>query len=157
VPYRQHAGRQGSPFDQAVRREGHAAPAQPVARLEQPRRPLLVPSHARAGADADRRRMTFLTLNTPPARIEVVEAGKGKDLLPLQVAGGFRPNDPLLAALATRYRVVAPLLPGYGRSEGEEGLRDMLDVTLHVLDVLERLKLRKPIVAGHSMGGMIAA
>jgi pimeloyl-ACP methyl ester carboxylesterase len=66
-------------------------------------------------------------------------------------------DDPLLAALATRYRVVAPLLPGYGQSGGEDGLRDMLDVTLHTLDVLERLKLEKPIVVGHSMGGMIAA
>jgi pimeloyl-ACP methyl ester carboxylesterase len=66
-------------------------------------------------------------------------------------------NDPLIAALATKYRVVAPLLPGYGESGGEDGLRDMLDVTLHCLDVLEALKLRKPIVVGHSMGGMIAA
>jgi len=49
------------------------------------------------------------------------------------------------------------LLPGYGQSGGEGGLRDMLDVTLHTLDVLERLKLEKPIVVGHSMGGMIAA
>jgi pimeloyl-ACP methyl ester carboxylesterase len=86
-----------------------------------------------------------------------VQAGKGRDLLFLHGAGGHMPNDPLLAALATRYRVSAPLLPGYGRSEGEDDLRDMLDVTLHTLDVLEALKLRKPIVVGHSMGGMIAA
>ena len=33
----------------------------------------------------------------------------------------------------------------------------MLDVTLHALDVLEALDLKKPIVVGHSMGGMIAA
>ena len=33
----------------------------------------------------------------------------------------------------------------------------MLDVTLHALDVMEKLKLKKPIVVGHSMGGMIAA
>src|SRR3954470_12998253 len=99
----------------------------------------------------------FLTLKSPPSRVEVVQAGKGRDLLFLHGAGGHMPNDPLLAALATRYRVVAPLLPGYGRSEGEDGLRDMLDVTLHSLDVLERLKLKKPIVVGHSMGGMIAA
>jgi pimeloyl-ACP methyl ester carboxylesterase len=67
------------------------------------------------------------------------------------------PNDPLIAALATKYRVTAPLLPGYGRSTGEDGLRDMLDITLHALDVLDALKLEKPIVVGHSMGGMIAA
>ena len=99
----------------------------------------------------------FLTLKPSGARIEVVESGKGKDLLYLHGAGGHMPGDPLIAALATRYRVLAPLLPGYGRSTGEDGLRDMLDITLHALDVLEALKLRKPIVVGHSMGGMIAA
>ena len=104
----------------------------------------------------------FITLKASKARIEVVEAGPtgkkgGKDLLFLHGAGGHMPADPLIAALATRYRVVAPLLPGYGRSTGEDGLRDMLDVTLHTLDVLDALKLHKPIVVGHSMGGMIAA
>ena len=98
----------------------------------------------------------FLKLKSG-ARIQVVEAGKGRDLLFLHGAGGHLPDDPLIAALATKYRVVAPLLPGYGQSTGEDDLRDMLDVTLHALDVMEALKLRKPIVAGHSMGGMIAA
>jgi pimeloyl-ACP methyl ester carboxylesterase len=98
----------------------------------------------------------FLKLKSG-ARIQVVEAGKGKDLLFLHGAGGHLPDDPLVAALATKYRVVAPLLPGYGESTGEDDLRDMLDVTLHALDVMEALKLKKPIVAGHSMGGMIAA
>lgn len=100
---------------------------------------------------------TFLRLKPSGARVEVVEAGKGRDLLFLHGAGGHLHDDPLIATLATRYRVAAPLLPGYGRSSGEDGLRDMLDVTLHALDVLERLKLHKPIVVGHSMGGMIAA
>jgi pimeloyl-ACP methyl ester carboxylesterase len=99
----------------------------------------------------------FLALKHLGAKIEVAEAGKGRDLLFLHGAGGHMVDDPLLAALARKYRVVAPLLPGYGQSGGEDGLRDMLDVTLHCLDVLEKLELRKPIVVGHSMGGMIAA
>ena len=98
----------------------------------------------------------FLKLKSG-ARIQVVESGKGRDLLLLHGAGGHLPNDPLIATLATKYRVVAPLLPGYGQSTGEDDLRDMLDVTLHALDVMEALKLKKPIVVGHSMGGMIAA
>jgi len=98
----------------------------------------------------------FLKLKSG-ARIQVVEMGKGRDLLFLHGAGGHLPSDPLIAALATKYRVVAPLLPGYGESSGEGDLRDMLDVTLHGLDVMEALKLKKPIVVGHSMGGMIAA
>jgi pimeloyl-ACP methyl ester carboxylesterase len=102
-------------------------------------------------------RSRFITLKPSGARIEIVETGKGKDLFFLHGAGGHMPNDPLLAALASKYRVLAPLLPGYGRSSGEDGLRDMLDVTLHSLDVLEALKLSKPVVVGHSMGGMIAA
>jgi len=51
--------------------------------------------------------MSFLTLKTPPAKIEVVQAGKGRDLLFLHGAGGHMPNDPLLAALATKYRISA--------------------------------------------------
>ncbi|MFO1079643.1 MAG: hypothetical protein U1E23_03315 [Reyranellaceae bacterium] len=58
------------------------------------------------------------------------------------------PNDPLLA-LATRYRVGgAALLPGCGRSQGEDELRDMLDVTLHALDMLAACDLDRPIVVG---------
>ena len=102
-----------------------------------------------------KRRM--LKLKASGAEIEFVEAGKGRDLLFLHGAGGHMADDPLIVALARKYRVVAPLLPGYGRSTGEDGLRDMLDVTLHSLDVLAALKLKKPIVVGHSMGGMIAA
>jgi pimeloyl-ACP methyl ester carboxylesterase len=99
----------------------------------------------------------LIKLKPSGRRIEIVEAGKGRDLFFLHGAGGHLPNDPLIAALASKYRVVAPLLPGYGRSEGEDDLRDMLDVTLHTLDVLSACKLAKPIVVGHSMGGMIAA
>ena len=91
------------------------------------------------------------------ATIRVLEAGGGPDLLFLHNAGGVLPDDPLLARLATRFRVHAPLLPGYGDSEGAERLRNMLDVTLHVFDVSNALGLERPLMVGHSLGGMIAA
>jgi len=53
----------------------------------------------------------FLTLKPSKTRIEVVETGKGRDLFYLHGASGHMPGDPLIAALATKYRVVAPLLP----------------------------------------------
>jgi pimeloyl-ACP methyl ester carboxylesterase len=53
--------------------------------------------------------------------------------------------------------VSAPLLPGYEESDGADNLRDMLDVTLHCFDVMDALGLDRPLVVGHSMGGMIAA
>ena len=51
----------------------------------------------------------------------------------------------------------APLLPGYGGSEGEDELKDMLDTTLHTGDVIDALGLTGAALVGHSMGGMIAA
>ena len=48
-------------------------------------------------------------------------------------------------------------MPGYGDSEECTELRDMLDFTLHTWDVVERLGMKDPILAGFSMGGMIAS
>ena len=91
------------------------------------------------------------------ARVRVYEGGSGEPLVFLHGAGGLLRDDPFLARLAERYRVHAPVLPGYEDSEGEDELRDMLDVTLHACDVVEALGLSQPILVGHSMGGMIAA
>ncbi len=75
----------------------------------------------------------------------------------LHGAGGLTPDDPFLLRLAERFHVYAPLLPGYGETRSAATIRDMLDFTLHTLDVVEALGLKDPILVGHSMGGMIAA
>ena len=90
-------------------------------------------------------------------KVRVFEAGDGAPLVFLHGAGGLTEESPFLATLARRWHVFAPLLPGYGDSEGAEGLRDMLAVTLHSFDVIDALGLDRPIIVGHSMGGMIAA
>jgi pimeloyl-ACP methyl ester carboxylesterase len=75
----------------------------------------------------------------------------------LHSAGGLTEDNPFLAALARRWHVFAPLLPGFGDSEGADDSGDMLAVTLHSFDVIDALGLDRPILIGHSMGGMIAA
>jgi pimeloyl-ACP methyl ester carboxylesterase len=90
-------------------------------------------------------------------KVRVFEAGEGRPLVFLHGAGGLTEDNPFLTALAGRWHVFAPLLPGYGDSEGAESLRDMLDVTLHSFDVLDALRLDRPMLVGHSLGGMIAA
>ena len=90
-------------------------------------------------------------------RIRVLEAGDGASLVFLHGAGGLVEESPFLAMLARRWHVFAPLLPGYGDSEGGETLPDMLAITLHSFDVIEALDLSRPTLVGHSMGGMIAA
>jgi len=97
------------------------------------------------------------TLHAPKVDVRVLTGGEGPDLLFLHGAGGLVAEDPLLNALAARFRVHAPLLPGYGDSEECHEIRTMLDFTLHTHDVMTALGLVKPIVVGHSMGGMIAA
>ena len=95
----------------------------------------------------------------PTARTEVhvLEGGSGPDLVFLHSAGGLKPDDPFLLRLAERYHVRAPLLPGYGDSPESGDIRDMLDVTLLTFEVIEALGLSKPLLVGHSLGGMIAA
>ena len=91
------------------------------------------------------------------AAVRVLEVGDGEPVVFVHGAGGLAEDDPFLAALAERRRVVAPEFPGYGESTGEQLLEDMLDFTLHEWDVLDALGLERPPIVGHSMGGMIAA
>lgn len=101
--------------------------------------------------------MELKTIKTQRVPVRVYEGGSGKPLVFLHGAGGILSGDPFLDRLSATYHVYAPLLPGYGDSEECPTLRDMLDFTLHTLDVVEALGLKDPILVGHSMGGMIAA
>ena len=97
------------------------------------------------------------TVDTPHVPVRYFEGGSGEPLVFLHGGGGVTADSPFLAALAEKYHVYAPLIPGYGDSQECEEIRDMLDFTLHTWDVVEALGLKNPILAGHSMGGMIAA
>lgn len=101
--------------------------------------------------------MQLRTVDTHQAPVQVLEGGKGEDIVVLHDAGGFTAEHPFLLALAEHYRVHAPLLPGYGDSAEAPDIRDMLDITLHSFDVIEALGLRRPMLIGCSLGGMIAA
>jgi pimeloyl-ACP methyl ester carboxylesterase len=101
--------------------------------------------------------MELKTIATHHVPVHYFEGGKGQALVYLHGAGGLTAEDPFLAALAARYHVYAPLLPGYGPSQECETLRTMLDIALHTADVVDALGLSDPILVGHSMGGMIAA
>jgi pimeloyl-ACP methyl ester carboxylesterase len=82
----------------------------------------------------------------------------GTPVVFLHGAPGLLDDDAFFTALADGgCRVLAPELPGYGSSTGEELLEDMLDFTLHGWDAVDALGVERPVVIGHSMGGMIAA
>ena len=99
----------------------------------------------------------LLPLGPGRPTIEVLEAGRGAPLLFLHGAGGIPAWEGVLPLLAREYRVLAPLLPGFGRSTGLESLDEPLDLFFHAFDVVEALGLERPYLVGESMGGWIAA
>lgn len=101
--------------------------------------------------------MTLKTVATTRVPVRYYEGGSGTPLVFLHGAGGLDMDLPFLDALAQRFHVYAPLVPGYGDSEECPELRDMLDFTLHTWDVVSALGLKDPVLAGFSMGGMIAS
>jgi pimeloyl-ACP methyl ester carboxylesterase len=101
--------------------------------------------------------MTLNTIATTRVPVRYYEGGSGTPLVFLHGAGGLNMDLPFLDALAQRFHVYAPLVPGYGDSEECLELRDMLDFTLHTWDVVSALGLKDPVLAGFSMGGMIAS
>src|SRR6266436_2840455 len=101
--------------------------------------------------------MELTTIQTARVPVRYYEGGSGQPLVFLHGAGGLDMDLAFLDALTERFHVYAPLVPGYGDSYECPELRDMLDFTLHTWDVVGALGLDDPIVAGFSMGGMIAS
>lgn len=98
----------------------------------------------------------FMTLATG-RKVQVYRTGSGPTVVWLHGPHGVRKHDPVIAALAERYSVVAPVSPGFNDLEEIDDIRDVHDLALHYDDVFEALKLERIALIGHSFGGMIAA
>jgi pimeloyl-ACP methyl ester carboxylesterase len=90
--------------------------------------------------------------------IDVTEYG-AKDAEPLL---WLHPSNSLmrfgyLDDLGERYRVIAPLHPGWGESTGLAHIDDPVDMALYYYDFLDALGIESAHVVGHSIGGMFAA
>ena len=84
--------------------------------------------------------------------------GNGPPLVWFHGAGGLFPIEPMLDLVAEQHTIHAAEWPGFGDEQTEGYLEDMLDFTLHGWDLVDAMALGEtPDVAGHSMGGMIAA
>lgn len=96
------------------------------------------------------------TLTTAVGEVKMLRGGQGPPVLYLHSVAAEAADD-LCADLATDFSVVAPYFPGFGGSEGIEQMEDMEDAVYHLLDLIERLGMNRPIVAGLSLGGWMAA
>jgi pimeloyl-ACP methyl ester carboxylesterase len=82
--------------------------------------------------------------------------GKGRPLVFLHGAGGAPAVLPFMEKLATRFDVLVPDHPGYGKSDEPQWLENIHDVAYFYLDFLARLDLKNVLLVGASMGGWMA-
>jgi pimeloyl-ACP methyl ester carboxylesterase len=96
------------------------------------------------------------TLQIGGRAIQLFTGGSGAPLLYLHGAGVYwwMPVHDLLAA---RRRVLIPVHPGFGASQGFEEIEGMDDLVFHALDVMDALGLPQADVVGLSLGGWLAA
>jgi pimeloyl-ACP methyl ester carboxylesterase len=90
-------------------------------------------------------------------QVQVYRAGTGPTIVWLHGPHGVRRNDPVIAELAKRYSVVAPVAPGFNDVDELDDIRDVHDLALHYDDVFEALGLDSISLVGQSFGAMIAA
>lgn len=62
----------------------------------------------------------------------------------------------LAGSISSRWRLIAPDLPGFGRSEGSDRKMTGAFFTSVVLELLEVLEIQRVLLAGHSLGAFLA-
>ncbi|MFT8243181.1 alpha/beta fold hydrolase [Roseomonas sp. BN140053] len=89
--------------------------------------------------------------------VRSLRSGSGEPLLFLHGASGLPVWGPFFEALSQRYEVLVLEHPGFGASDNPKWLRDVNDMAMYYLDVLDGLALPKLHLVGNSLGGWIAA
>ena len=88
----------------------------------------------------------------------LVEGGEGPPLVLLHGQGGFAAMwGRVIPHLVGGHRVVAPDLPGLGRSEVWAGNLDARAMVAWLGELIEQTCAEPPILVGHSLGGSFAA
>lgn len=90
------------------------------------------------------------------ADVEVQSEGAGRPLLFLHGEDYFGQHRPFFEALAKRFRVVIPRHPGFGASSLPDSFRSVDDLAYLYLDLIEAMKIERPVLVGASFGGWIA-
>jgi len=88
----------------------------------------------------------------------LLEGGEGPPVVLLHEQGEFAASwKPIIPALATTHRVIAPDLPGHGTSGVTGGRLDADRVFAWLSELVERTCPSPPALVGHMLGGAIAA
>jgi pimeloyl-ACP methyl ester carboxylesterase len=102
--------------------------------------------------------MNSETVSLPSGRRwQVYSGGAGPQILWLHGLRGVDPADPTLATLETRYRVTAPVAPGFNDLDELARIDNIHELALDYDDLIEALGLKAFSLVGHSFGAMAAA
>jgi len=96
-------------------------------------------------------------LKVDGVNLTVRRAGEGEPLLLLHGANGNASWLPVIDELAKKFEVILPDHPGFGDTSPPDWMDSISDMAYFYLDVAETLNLHSFHIAGHSMGGWIAA
>ena len=88
--------------------------------------------------------------------VRMLAAGTGPTVLFLHGIDGPL-ADPLLSELARSFRVLAPEMPGFALSPIPDWMMNVGDAAYFTMDLIATLGLPQVHLAGHSIGGWIAA
>ena len=89
--------------------------------------------------------------------INYIQYGKGKDILLLHGWGqNIEMMKPVGDNFSDRFRITILDLPGFGESDEPKKTWTIDDYELMLEDFIKELKIKKPIVIGHSFGGRLA-
>jgi pimeloyl-ACP methyl ester carboxylesterase len=101
--------------------------------------------------------LTRSMLKLGEVEIELYTGGGGPPLLYLHGGSGLVPSAPFLDRLCRRFRVVAPVHPGFGGSSLPIWIDSVDDYAHLYLELIGRLGLSGILLVGHSVGGWTAA
>jgi pimeloyl-ACP methyl ester carboxylesterase len=91
------------------------------------------------------------------AKLHLARAGSGRPVLVLHHDIGSPDRLPFYDALASRFDVLVPHHPGYGKSERPQWLRSVRDVAVIYQALLSELGIERATLIGLGFGGWIAA
>lgn len=94
------------------------------------------------------------------SHIYYLEGGKATNSISILFIHGWavslEPYQENLNILSQRYHIIAPYLPGYGKSTAPHFVKDYSDYAELLIDFLKALDFHKVHIIGHSLGGAIA-
>jgi pimeloyl-ACP methyl ester carboxylesterase len=102
-------------------------------------------------------RWTETAVESAGVKVHLARAGSGRPLLVLHHDIGSPDRLAFYDELASRFDVLVPHHPGYGKSERPQWLRSVRDVAVMYQSLLSDLAVERPSLIGLGFGGWIAA